>query len=207
MAPASPVAALGVGALDGRCREGQKAADGGIFWPSSITGKDDMAHFVVMECAESAWASTVARRSCGSAVRVGWSGGAGTVCVGTVVTAADASAAVLAAVRGADLVIEARADRQTLDVLYDDLRRLGTLEHVAVPARHGEQLLTGEQQALVDLLVGGSPLGQAARALHISRRTADRRLAAARRALGAATTAEALAKAVQLGTGPAGIGA
>lgn len=52
--------------------------------------------------------------------------------------------------------------------------------------------LTPEGLRLLGLLVEGMSLGEAARSIHLSRRTADRRLAAARLALGAATTAEAL---------------
>ena len=44
----------------------------------------------------------------------------------------------------------------------------------------------------LELLAEGRSLGNAAATLHISRRTADRRLAAARRALGVRTTTEAL---------------
>jgi DNA-binding NarL/FixJ family response regulator len=51
-------------------------------------------------------------------------------------------------------------------------------------------------------LVGGATLGAAAKALHVSRRTADRRLASARRALNAASTAEAVVMARQAGIGP-----
>jgi DNA-binding CsgD family transcriptional regulator len=46
--------------------------------------------------------------------------------------------------------------------------------------------------SLLALLLQGRSLGEAAPLLHLSRRTADRRLAAARVALGVATTAEAL---------------
>ena len=45
----------------------------------------------------------------------------------------------------------------------------------------------------------GASLGQAAADLHLSRRTADRRLAAARKALDAASTPEAVVKATRLG--------
>jgi DNA-binding NarL/FixJ family response regulator len=64
-------------------------------------------------------------------------------------------------------------------------------------------VLSAEQRALLGQLLGGATLGQAARALHLSRRTADRRLAAARAALEARTTAEALRRAAELGVDPA----
>ncbi|HKC27720.1 MAG TPA: helix-turn-helix domain-containing protein, partial [Jatrophihabitans sp.] len=56
-----------------------------------------------------------------------------------------------------------------------------------------------EHCALLARLLAGDTLGEAARALHISRRTADRRLAAARRALGVDSTPAALRLAAQLG--------
>lgn len=121
---------------------------------------------------------------------------AAAVCFGEVSSAADAAAAVLAAVSGARLVVAARAERDVIDQLCDDLRRLGEVDH-----RLGEvapPVLTQEQRALLAELLGGATLGDAARRLHLSRRTADRRLASARAALGVGTTAEALAAAARI---------
>jgi len=73
------------------------------------------------------------------------------------------------------------------------------LEPVALAAE-----LTPEGLRLLGLLVEGFSLGEAAGSLHLSRRTADRRLAAARRALGAATTAEALVTFQRRWLGPPG---
>ena len=112
----------------------------------------------------------------------------------------DAARAVLAAVRGEDLVLVAVAEREVVDRMCDDLRRLGSLDHrlgAAPPPR-----LAPDERALLAHLVAGDTLGAAARALHISRRTADRRLAAARAALGARSTAEAVAQAARLGLTP-----
>jgi DNA-binding NarL/FixJ family response regulator len=121
------------------------------------------------------------------------------VCVGRVADAADAGRAVLAAVAGAWLVIDAQAPREVIDELCDDLRRLGEVDHrlggTAAPG------LGRDERALLELLLGGATIGEAARRLHISRRTADRRLAAARRALHAQTTAEALRAAARVGVG------
>jgi DNA-binding NarL/FixJ family response regulator len=114
----------------------------------------------------------------------------------------DAGRAVLAAVRGARLVISADAPRQVIDQLCDDLRRLGEVDHRIEPSRR--PVLSLEERALFAQLLAGATLGQAARTLHLSRRTADRRLAAARTALGARTTAEALRIAADLGLEPAG---
>lgn len=114
------------------------------------------------------------------------------VCVGRVESVADASAALLTAVAGHGIVFEARADRDVIDRLCDDLRRLGRLEH-----REGGDArlsLPADERALLDRLLSGQTLGQAAADLHLSRRTADRRLASARRALGAGSTAQALTR-------------
>jgi DNA-binding NarL/FixJ family response regulator len=117
--------------------------------------------------------------------------GADAVCVGVVADAADAEAALLAAVSGSGVVVDARAPREVVDRLCGDLRTFGPVEHRL--SRRTRPVLTREQRELLALLAGGASLGDAARQLHVSRRTADRRLAAARSALGAGTTAEALA--------------
>jgi DNA-binding CsgD family transcriptional regulator len=105
---------------------------------------------------------------------------------------AEASAAVLAAVRGAEVVVLATADRAVIDQLCDDLRRLGELDHRIGERSDAGPELSADERALLAQLIAGRSLGEAARALHLSRRTADRRLASARRALGAASTSEAL---------------
>jgi DNA-binding CsgD family transcriptional regulator len=68
--------------------------------------------------------------------------------------------------------------------------------------------LTSDARALLSLLSDGLTLGEASARLGISRRTADRRLADARRALGAERTAEAVARARRAGwlAGPDGHG-
>lgn len=125
----------------------------------------------------------------------GWRGEAGLVCAGVVTDATDAAAALLAAIGGAGLLVEARAPRALVDRLVDDLRRLGRVEHVL---REPERLpLTQEERQLLAALAGGATLGAAARALHLSRRTADRRLASARAKLGVSTTAEAVVAAAR----------
>lgn len=123
------------------------------------------------------------------------------VCVEKVANMDDAGQAVLAAVRGARLVISVDAQRQVIDQLCDDLRRLGDVDHRVGPSRG--PVLSSEERALLAQLLAGSTLGQAARTLLLSRRTADRRLAAARTALGARTTAQALRAAAELGVEPA----
>ena len=105
--------------------------------------------------------------------------------------AGDAAEALLAAVGGAGVVVHALAERETIDRLVDDLRRLGPVDHRMGEPKPGPGLTTDERR-LLDELASGRTLGDAAADLHLSRRTADRRLASARRKLGVSTTAEAV---------------
>jgi DNA-binding CsgD family transcriptional regulator len=127
----------------------------------------------------------------GARVVHGWRNDESVVCTGAVRDAADAAEALLAAVAGAGLVVYAQGDRDLIDRLVDDLRRFGPVDH-----RTGEPEpdpgLTRDEAELLGQLAEGKTLGDAAAHLHLSRRTADRRLAAAREKLGAATTAEAV---------------
>lgn len=129
-------------------------------------------------------------RRAGDELTESFAGGIGVVCCGEVSDRESAEQALLAAVRGAGLVVRVTASHEVTDRLLDDLRRLGRVEH-----RLGESqgaTLTGDQRALLGLLSDGLTLGAAAARLGLSRRTADRRLAGARRSLGVETTAEAL---------------
>jgi DNA-binding NarL/FixJ family response regulator len=147
---------------------------------------------VLVEGSARAYADTMAElRSAGWTLVPGWDAGAGIVCTGVVGSIEEAAAALLAAVGGAGVLIDAQAERDVVDRLCEDLRRIGRLDH-----RVGEQplrvTLTREEQALVDILLDGESLGAAARRLSVARRTADRRLASVRAKLGVETTAEAL---------------
>jgi hypothetical protein len=159
---------------------------------------------VVVEAANPA-AEGHLRRALESARAAGWRLVAGWIappgriaCHGTVASESDAVLALRAAVEGAGVVILAASSRETTDRLVDDLRRLGAVEHITadigLPAA-----VDSEQRRLLQLLADGWTLGDAAAELGLSRRTADRRLDAARQSLGAARTAEALARARQLG--------
>lgn len=117
---------------------------------------------------------------------------------GIVATPSDAADALLAALDGAGLLVHATADRTTIDRLVDDLRRLGQVEHRIVEG-DDEPEVPGEAKALLGLLAEGHSLGEAAAILGLARRTADRRLAMARRALGTERTTEAIALANRLG--------
>ena len=116
------------------------------------------------------------------------------VLTGIVRTEADAAAAVLAAIEGAGLIVEAQADRTTIDRLIDDLRHLGPVTH-RTTAEPDVDPPSPEARAILALLAEGLTLGEAARSLGLSRRTADRRLAEARLVLGVERTTEAIARA------------
>jgi DNA-binding NarL/FixJ family response regulator len=168
------------------------------------------APLVVIESANPA-ADAHARRAIDAAEAAGWQPVVGwlarrgrVVCHGAVASDADAILALRAAVDGAGVVIIAAAPRETVDRLVDDLRRLGPVEHLTadVPA---PVVIDREQRRLLGLLAEGWTLGEAAAELGWSRRTADRRLEAARQILGADRTADALARARRLGWfGPTG---
>lgn len=128
-------------------------------------------------------------------------GGPSTVCTGRVDGADAAQRAILVAVAGAGVIVEATAAREVLDRLCDDLRHIGALDHRVGEVADTERL-SSEERALLALLLGGLSLGQAARQLNVSRRTADRRLAAARRALGVETSSEAVVVARRMGLRP-----
>lgn len=102
----------------------------------------------------------------------------------------EAAVALFTAIEGVGLLVDATAERPVVDRLCDDLRRLGHLEHRVDACG---PFLTDDERALLDLLADGSTLGAAATALHLSRRSADRRLAAAKAKLGADSTGQAIA--------------
>jgi DNA-binding NarL/FixJ family response regulator len=114
------------------------------------------------------------------------------VCCGEVRSEEDAAAAALAAVRGAGVVVLDGLVPEITERLVEDLTRFGRVE-VRRPSEPDQLVgLSDVQRSLLNLLARGLSLGEAAVELHLSRRTADRRLAAARVALGVRTTAEAL---------------
>jgi DNA-binding CsgD family transcriptional regulator len=117
---------------------------------------------------------------------------------GTVASAADAEAALLAALDGAGLILCATGRRDVIDRLVDDLRRLGPVDH-RVSKPDAAEVLGPSARAILGLLAEGHSLGEAASILGLSRRTADRRLAEGRRALGVERTTEAIARARRLG--------
>jgi DNA-binding NarL/FixJ family response regulator len=104
----------------------------------------------------------------------------------------DAALAVLAAARGAGVVVSVRSRDEVLERLLDDLHCLGGVE--LLPPEDPSPLagLTVEQWCLLVLLSRGRTVTEAARVLHLARRTAVRRLAEARAVLGVATNLEAV---------------
>jgi len=153
--------------------------------------------FVVIEGATSARPARQAIAEFDHPAEAGWHGAPGRLCAGVVRTDDDVGRVVLAALAGADLVVDCRVGREAADLMCDDLRRLGTLDHRIVDP--DAVALDEDQQALLAAIAEGASLGQAAAGLHLSRRTADRRLAAARKTLDAASTPEAVVKATRLG--------
>lgn len=126
-------------------------------------------------------------------VRVGFNPGGerqGIVCTAEVRNFDDASRAVLAAVGGTGLVVHATADASVIHVLCEDLRRLGPVVHITSTVAD-ELGLLAEEVDLLSLLASGLSVSDAATRLAISKRTADRRLARARRQLGVERTAQA----------------
>jgi DNA-binding CsgD family transcriptional regulator len=113
------------------------------------------------------------------------------VCCGRVVTFDDVSAALLAAVRGAGVVALVEPEAEPGMRLREELRSLGPVEERV--RRHGDVTeLSLEQIELCRLLGRGLSLTDAATQLHLSRRTAFRRLADVRAALNVVTTREAV---------------
>lgn len=96
----------------------------------------------------------------------------------------------LAAVAGARLVVHATAAESAIQVLCEDLRRLGPVEHVTSTIADELGLLPEDVELLALLAAGHSVIDAAAR-LAVSKRTVDRRLARARRQLGVERTAQA----------------
>jgi DNA-binding CsgD family transcriptional regulator len=121
-------------------------------------------------------------------------GGSAIVCVGDVRSGEQAGAALYTAVRGHGVVAHVPHTHGELATFVDDLGRIGPVElgRMGLPARHEPPLLESGQCDLVRLLASGRTIAEAARDLHISLRTANRRLARVRVTLGAASTAQAV---------------
>jgi hypothetical protein len=102
---------------------------------------------------------------------------------------ADAQRVVLTALRGTGVLVRADAPALVADDLVDDLRRI---RPVLVATADTVVSLETETWRLLHLLVHGATLAVAARALHMSARTANRRVTLAREAFGVASRAQLL---------------
>ncbi|HEX2419266.1 MAG TPA: LuxR family transcriptional regulator [Micromonosporaceae bacterium] len=106
-----------------------------------------------------------------------------------------AELAVLAAARGAGVVVIADVDTEPGRSLLADLARIGPVsqrlaEEATQPSN--DLPLTTEQCALLERLAAGETIAAAATSEFLSLRTANRRIAQARAALGVRTTREAV---------------
>ena len=109
------------------------------------------------------------------------------VCAGDVADEASAHDALLAAARGAGLIVWGATE-----AVLDDLARVGPVERVQLAGVVDTGPLDEDQWRLLHLIAAGRSTPEAAAELYLSQRTAERKLAAARKALGARTTAEAV---------------
>jgi DNA-binding CsgD family transcriptional regulator len=107
---------------------------------------------------------------------------------------AAAQAALLCAVRGAGLVVGLDPAAPWAAGFRADLRSLEPAAPAAAPA--GD--LSPDQRDILALLAAGNSIAEAARLRFLSLRTANRRVAEARDALGVATTREAVLAYVRL---------
>ena len=108
---------------------------------------------------------------------------------GSIGSSEQRAAVLVAAARGTGVVAVTPRDGAELAMFFDELARLG---HVELARDARAAALTHEQRRLLELLAAGDTVREAADRLSLSRRTAHRRLAEARAALGVGTTAEAM---------------
>ena len=118
-------------------------------------------------------------------------GAARHLAVGSIEHADAAAAALLLAVRGAGLVVFLDPEAPWAGGFLADLDRIAAPAPDTADSRTAMPL-TDEQCALLDLLAAGASIASAAASLYVSLRTANRRIADARKALGAASTSEAV---------------
>lgn len=111
----------------------------------------------------------------------------GVVCVGRVDDDASHAGALDAALRGADVVADVVPERAA--AFLDDVTRSGLVLWTGSAA--GDR---PDWAPLLDALADGLAIAEAARRCHLSVRSAHRRLAEARAALGVPTTAAAVAR-------------
>ncbi len=108
------------------------------------------------------------------------------VCVGTIDDPETMADALEAAVRGADLHVT--VSETCLTAFLDDARRAGLIRW-----ERDDADTAPEWPMLLDALIAGASIAEAARGCHMSLRSAYRRLAEARESLDAPTTTAAVA--------------
>ena len=110
------------------------------------------------------------------------------ICVGNIENEQDGAAALLALARGAVLLIHVNLNGHSGQRLIEDLCKVAK----AHPLREEGSELKEVHVALLDALAKGVTVSAAAVQLHLSRRTANRRLAEIRELLDVGTNAEAV---------------
>lgn len=113
------------------------------------------------------------------------------LCYGQVRDLATARLAVAAAARGGAVLAVADPGGRVGQVVLEQLRRLGPVR-TDPDAPADACVLLPQQRALLERLANGETIAAAAAAEFLSLRTANRRIASARAALGVSTTREAV---------------
>ncbi|SDY95761.1 hypothetical protein SAMN05444365_104311 [Micromonospora pattaloongensis] len=161
--------------------------------PRYVLGSPADATTVLRRLARSGWAT---REGFGLPEAPWDVSGRQLVLFGRVADQATAGQAVLAAARGAGLVVIADVAADVGRALVEELTRLGALcrdpREEPPGERAGVARLVPEQRALLERLANGETIAAAAAAEFLSLRTANRRIAQARAMLGARTTREAV---------------
>ncbi|WP_421118265.1 helix-turn-helix domain-containing protein [Aquihabitans daechungensis] len=106
------------------------------------------------------------------------------LCVGSVDDGEAAQAAITALTRGAGLAVRVTVRGAAHHRFLDDLHKLSAPVPYEPPGTRTTSELDPDQRDLLDALAAGATVTAAAAALHVSRRTANRRLAEARALLG-----------------------
>lgn len=132
------------------------------------------------------------------------------MCTGSIDGSEDAGRAIEALTRGVGLAVTLRVQGDLRHRTLEDLHRLADVRTADLDAAHDDlaSVLDPDQLALLRALAAGRTVGAAASAIHLSRRTANRRLADLRLRLGVETNAEAISRLVAQhrsdGVGPPG---
>lgn len=113
------------------------------------------------------------------------------LCVGAIGDEREAGRAIEALSRGVGLAVVLRVTGDLRHRTLEDLHHLGIVTRGSAAGGVAGRL-DAEDLGLLRLLAGGRTVAAAAEAVHISRRTANRRLAQVRARLGVETNAEAI---------------